>query len=395
MRRFPGWLLPVFLVLMNCLASVRGAERQLYPFGSREHVIEQLVVRNYGSASYNPTLSVSITESDGGDAVAIEYLVPGPYFRLRNFLTRTVRFSARFFGIPEMKSYVSFTLSPQIEKGGKRKSLGKIGLNRQVGEQVIWANMNAARLARLLRSRGVLKLNRKYIQEFRAPSLPLSPGPKPDVESFRAPLSIKRCKEDCAEVDGACSSHGGVDCRRGPDVDGSVICKDDWKNSKVLYQCSGSKAKRTRKKKEYDPRDFKFTLEPRPVLAAVFSRAHWTAPQTFGLDFFNDAHSPIEITGMVIVTMAGDVVRLTRASDYLRKKRIMFLIQILKLYEDDVEQNTYFEEYDALLAEMKEANTTNARDSGLVFFVAVGGMSGIEKEMRIYHSLSKKPMIDR
>lgn len=34
---------------------------------------------------------------------------------------------------------------------------------------------------------------------------------------------------------GACSSHGGVSCSAGSDSDGSVICKDGWRDSSVLY----------------------------------------------------------------------------------------------------------------------------------------------------------------
>lgn len=34
---------------------------------------------------------------------------------------------------------------------------------------------------------------------------------------------------------GACSSHGGVDCSAGPDIDGSVICYDGWEDSSVAY----------------------------------------------------------------------------------------------------------------------------------------------------------------
>ena len=34
---------------------------------------------------------------------------------------------------------------------------------------------------------------------------------------------------------GACSGHRGVDCSVIDTIDGSVICKDGWKNSSVLY----------------------------------------------------------------------------------------------------------------------------------------------------------------
>lgn len=33
--------------------------------------------------------------------------------------------------------------------------------------------------------------------------------------------------------DGTCSSHEGIDCKAGADLDGSVICKDGWKDSSV------------------------------------------------------------------------------------------------------------------------------------------------------------------
>lgn len=43
---------------------------------------------------------------------------------------------------------------------------------------------------------------------------------------------------------GACSGHGGVSCNAGSDSDGSVICKDGWRNSSVSYSsmvmCGGS-----------------------------------------------------------------------------------------------------------------------------------------------------------
>lgn len=42
---------------------------------------------------------------------------------------------------------------------------------------------------------------------------------------------------------GACSGHGGVSCAAGPDTDGSVICVDGWRGSKVTYssmvKCAG------------------------------------------------------------------------------------------------------------------------------------------------------------
>lgn len=45
------------------------------------------------------------------------------------------------------------------------------------------------------------------------------------------------CTENCAETQGACSSHDGVDCAAGPDSDGSVICNDGWRDSSVDYVC--------------------------------------------------------------------------------------------------------------------------------------------------------------
>ena len=36
-------------------------------------------------------------------------------------------------------------------------------------------------------------------------------------------------------VSGTCSDHGGVDCRVGPDWDGSAICKDGWTDSSEQY----------------------------------------------------------------------------------------------------------------------------------------------------------------
>ena len=39
----------------------------------------------------------------------------------------------------------------------------------------------------------------------------------------------------------ACLDHGGVNCGAGPDIDGSVVCADNYRNSDVAYTdaCSG------------------------------------------------------------------------------------------------------------------------------------------------------------
>lgn len=39
---------------------------------------------------------------------------------------------------------------------------------------------------------------------------------------------------------GCCSHHGGVDCDAGPDSDGSVICKDKWRDSSCSYSSMAS-----------------------------------------------------------------------------------------------------------------------------------------------------------
>lgn len=44
------------------------------------------------------------------------------------------------------------------------------------------------------------------------------------------------CSTNCSSS-GACSSHGGVNCLAGADVDGSVICVDGWLESTVAYHC--------------------------------------------------------------------------------------------------------------------------------------------------------------
>ena len=45
---------------------------------------------------------------------------------------------------------------------------------------------------------------------------------------------------------GACSGHGGVNCSSGADSDGSVICSDGWRGSRVSYssmvKCQGNSA---------------------------------------------------------------------------------------------------------------------------------------------------------
>lgn len=38
-----------------------------------------------------------------------------------------------------------------------------------------------------------------------------------------------------AQSSGACSYHGGVDCGRSDFSDGSVVCNDGWRDSKVMY----------------------------------------------------------------------------------------------------------------------------------------------------------------
>lgn len=47
---------------------------------------------------------------------------------------------------------------------------------------------------------------------------------------FQAPLALG------ATGQGACSWHGGVNCSAGSDYDGSVICKDGWRDSSVGYR---------------------------------------------------------------------------------------------------------------------------------------------------------------
>ena len=46
--------------------------------------------------------------------------------------------------------------------------------------------------------------------------------------SFRAPSSAKVSK--------GCTDHGGVDCASGPDVDGSIRCKDGERTSGLLFR---------------------------------------------------------------------------------------------------------------------------------------------------------------
>ena len=36
---------------------------------------------------------------------------------------------------------------------------------------------------------------------------------------------------------GACANHGGVNCMAGADVDGSVICRDSYRDSPEMYDC--------------------------------------------------------------------------------------------------------------------------------------------------------------
>ena len=50
------------------------------------------------------------------------------------------------------------------------------------------------------------------------------------------PISTVVCAANCSAA-AACTGHGGVNCPVGPDVDGSVICADGYRDSSIKYQC--------------------------------------------------------------------------------------------------------------------------------------------------------------
>ncbi len=52
-------------------------------------------------------------------------------------------------------------------------------------------------------------------------------------------LSFFIITENAHATSGACSYHNGVNCSAGYDIDGSVICKDGWKDSSVLFDDNG------------------------------------------------------------------------------------------------------------------------------------------------------------
>lgn len=53
------------------------------------------------------------------------------------------------------------------------------------------------------------------------------PSKKTEIQNSRASLNIQAIS--------SCSAHEGVDCRRGSDSDGSVICKDGYTESIQMY----------------------------------------------------------------------------------------------------------------------------------------------------------------
>jgi len=56
------------------------------------------------------------------------------------------------------------------------------------------------------------------------------------VNNNPGPISTVICAANCSAA-AACSGHGGVNCPVGPDVDGSVICSDGYRDSSIKYQC--------------------------------------------------------------------------------------------------------------------------------------------------------------
>ncbi|MFO0718457.1 MAG: hypothetical protein U0522_00255 [Candidatus Paceibacterota bacterium] len=72
---------------------------------------------------------------------------------------------------------------------------------------------------------------------------------------------------------GACSGHGGVSCASGRDSDGSVICKDGWRNSSVQYSSMIMCASYDEPEKYIEPKiiEQKTTVQPivEPIVAPV------------------------------------------------------------------------------------------------------------------------------
>ena len=55
----------------------------------------------------------------------------------------------------------------------------------------------------------------------------------PEVGRYSSANKIQRLKDSTPPT---CTSHGGIDCSRGEDVDGSVICYDGFDGSSLSYQ---------------------------------------------------------------------------------------------------------------------------------------------------------------
>lgn len=73
-----------------------------------------------------------------------------------------------------------------------------------------------------------------------APASSRKPATLPPIAKENIDTSIKQLKQTIKE---SCKNHGGDDCSRGPDSDGSVICNDGFRASLLTFQQKCSKIK--------------------------------------------------------------------------------------------------------------------------------------------------------
>lgn len=59
------------------------------------------------------------------------------------------------------------------------------------------------------------------------------PSNLPQIQRENIEKNIQKLK---AETPPSCDKHGGVDCSAGADSDGSVICRDDYRNAKLPFR---------------------------------------------------------------------------------------------------------------------------------------------------------------
>ena len=60
---------------------------------------------------------------------------------------------------------------------------------------------------------------------------------KPVSSDKKKPRGPLQTCDPCTQRRDVCAQHGGVDCSRGPDDDGSVICRNGYADSTASYEC--------------------------------------------------------------------------------------------------------------------------------------------------------------